>query len=156
MHPNRRRAREAPQSLAQTCRTALEVVWSRRWLGLTLVAAMPVWLFLTYEWTAIPLNHWWWIISSMLAGFALTGAAGYAVRVVFRGANLKKLYSGVAQVATALWLVAGVGVPWLLVSVGPMMCLTFDVVLRFILADLILFAGLLWIAAVLMPEPDSF
>ena len=135
-------------------RAACCVVWRRKLLWLILVVALPVWLFLAYHWAGIPLAKSWQVAAVALGGLLLLGLGGYALRVVFRSVAWSASLRTIAGWTTlALWLLAGVWLPWrLLWLVFPLDSIAAEAtlaVIRFALADALATGALLWLAAVL-------
>jgi len=139
-------------------RAACSVVWSRKLLWLILTIALPVWLFLDYQWAGIPLAKAWQVAAVAVSGCVLLGVAGYALRVVFRSVDWAAAVRSVGGWTTlVLWALAGVWLPWrLLWLVRPLASIAAEATLaaiRFALADALATGALLWLAAVLTPAP---
>jgi ABC-type iron transport system FetAB permease component len=139
-------------------RAACVVVWNRKLLWLILFVALPVWLFLDYQWAGIPLAKTWQVVVVVLCGFVLLAVAGYALRVAFRSADWSAALRTVAGWTTlVVWALAGVWLPWrLLWLVFPRESIAAEATLaalRFALADALATGALLWLAAVFTPPP---
>ncbi len=150
--------RSALMTLLMRWRAACGVVWSRKLLWLILIIALPVWLFLVYRWTIIPLAKAWQVAAVAVSGFVLLAAAGYGLRVVFRWVDWAAAVRSVGGWTTlVVWALAGVWLPWrLLWLVRPLATIAAEAsvaAIRFALADALATGALLWLAAVLTPAP---
>jgi hypothetical protein len=150
---NRHEPAERLRALFRAWRFGLGGVWHRKLLWLTLTVFTPGWLISVYSWAALPLARPWQLAVVAAAGLMLIALPAAALWLVFRGLDWRALITAPGYTTVVLWALLGLWLPWQLVWwVIPFESARAEGVLaaiRFVAADALFTAGLLWLGRVL-------
>jgi hypothetical protein len=125
----------------------------RKLLWLALMVFTPGWLIAVYNWAALPLARPWQLAGVAATGLVLIALPAAALWLIFRGISWAALITAQGYTTVVLWALLGVWLPWQIVWwVIPFESATLEGVLaaiRFIAADALFGASLLWLGRVL-------
>jgi hypothetical protein len=157
---NGRGPSERLHELFRDWRSGLGGVWRRKLLWLALTLFTPGWLISIYNWAALPLARPWQLAVVALTGLILIALPSAALWLIFRRASLTALFTAPGYTSLMLWALLGVWLPWRIVWwVIPFKFAMIEgasAALRFIAADALFSASLLWLGRVLArPEAAS-
>jgi hypothetical protein len=134
-------------------RTAAIAPFHRKLLWTALFFALPLWLWLVYEWPLIPLARVWQLAAVAVSGLLLLALFGLALFSAFRMSDLRMLARPVNWIAVVVWAGLGLWLPyrivWWVTPLGSVRAETISLVVRFAVADKLACYALLWLAAVL-------
>jgi hypothetical protein len=144
---------ERLRALFRVWRSGLGGIWRRKLLWLALTVFTPGWLISVYGWAALPLARPWQLAVVAAAGLVLIALPAAALWLVFRGLDWRSLATAPGYTTVVLWALLGLWLPWQLVWwVTPFESSNLEGVLaaiRFVAADALFSAGLLWLGRVL-------
>ena len=139
--------------LFRVWRSGLSGVWRRKLLWLALIVFTPGWLIAIYNWAALPLARPWQLALVAATGLVLLALPAAALWLIFRGIKWSALLTPPGYTTVVLWALLGVWLPWQIVWwVIPFESATLEgalAALRFLTADALFSASLLWLGSVL-------
>jgi hypothetical protein len=128
-------------------------VWKRKLLWLALMVFTPGWLISIYNWAALPLARPWQLALVALSGLILIALPAAAMWLIFRGIMWPALLTPSGYTTVVLWALLGVWLPWQMIWwVIPFESAALEgalAALRFLTADALFSAALLWFGSVL-------
>lgn len=150
---NRHEPAERLRALFRVWRSGLGGIWRRKLLWLALTVFTPGWLISVYGWAALPLARPWQLAVVAATGLVLIALPAAALWLAFRGLDWRSLATAPGYTTVVLWALLGLWLPWQLVWwVIPFESSRLEGVLaaiRFVAADALFSAGLLWLGRVL-------
>ncbi len=134
-------------------RAGLGGVWRRKLVWLALLLFTPGWLISLYNWAALPLGKPWQLGVVALTGLVLLALPAAALWLVFHGIDWRALVTAPGYTSVVLWALLGAWLPlhlvWWVVPFESAVLEGLSAALRFVAADALFGAGLLWLASVL-------
>jgi hypothetical protein len=151
--PRQHEPAERLGELLRLWRAGLGGIRQRKLLWLALMVFTPGWLIAVYNWAALPLARPWQLAVVAATGLVLIALPAAALWLIFRGISWAALITAQGYTTVVLWALLGVWLPWQIVWwVIPFESATLEGVLaaiRFIAADALFGASLLWLGRVL-------
>jgi len=157
--PRQHEPAERLGELLRLWRTGLGGIWQRKLLWLALLVFTPGWLISVYNWAALPLARPWQLAVVAATGLVLIALPAAALWLIFRGIAWGALLTAPGYTTVVLWALLGVWLPWQIVWwVIPFESATLEGMLaaiRFVAADALFIASLLWLGRVLVRPGDT-
>jgi hypothetical protein len=157
--PRRHEPAERLGELLRLWRTGLGGIWERKLLWLALIVFTPAWLISVYNWAALPLARPWQLAVVAATGLVLIALPAAALWLIFRGIAWGALLTAPGYTTVVLWALLGLWLPWQIIWwVISFESATLEGVLaaiRFVAADALFTASLLWLGRVLARPGDT-
>jgi hypothetical protein len=139
--------------LLRMWRGGLRGLWRRKLLWLALAVFTPGWLISVYNWAALPLARPWQLAVVAATGLLLAALPAAALWLIFRSIVWSALLTAPGYTTVVIWALVGLWLPWQIVWwVTPFESATLEgalAALRFVIADLLFSAVLIWLGSVL-------